>query len=142
MNRASFFSFPAVSYIGILGLLSVKEQSIFHLMFSFSVFSRTPPDVFVAAAVYLRRFLKYATVSADNWAAVTFTAVRLAEKVLNDHSLSNKNLAEAFPVYSASTIFALESEFLSLIDWDVEMTAAEYNAAAQEIFNLGSQLVA
>jgi hypothetical protein len=86
MERAPFFSFPPVSYIGPLGFLSVKEQSIFHLMFSFSVFARTPPDVFVAAAVYLRRFLKKATMSVENWAAVTFTAVRLAEKMLNDHS--------------------------------------------------------
>lgn len=107
---------------------STDEREIYNYTKNVLIRSKMEKEVAVICLVYLNRLasLSGLRLSAGNWKRALFTSMLLASKVWDDDSYENKNFAQAFTMYTAEEINAMEGSYLALIDFNLKVSGSEY----------------
>ena len=85
-------------------------------------------ECIVIALIYLEKVMLTGKIEIRdlNWRPLVFTATLLASKFWEDISWYNVNFAENLQMLSLRSINRLESEFLSLCDYNIYVSAEAY----------------
>jgi len=107
---------------------STDEREIYNYTKNVLIRSKMEKEVAVICLVYLNRLASKSglRLSAGNWKRALFTSMLLASKVWDDDSYENKNFAQAFTMYTAEEINAMEGSYLALTDFDLKVSGSEY----------------
>mmetsp|Transcript_11200 Transcript_11200/g.22040 ORF Transcript_11200/g.22040 Transcript_11200/m.22040 type:complete len:548 (+) Transcript_11200:52-1695(+) len=87
-------------------------------------------EIVVVCLVYLSRFFQKTGIClrADNWKRLAFIALTTGSKVWDDESFENQHFAQAFSLFRADEINAMESVFLTLLDYQLKVTSSEFTS--------------
>lgn len=85
-------------------------------------------EVIMASLVYLERLLLLNdyVLTVRNWRRLVLTSLIVASKIWDDESFENHNFSKVFSLYDTEQINEMERMLLERIDYDVEVTRAEY----------------
>lgn len=92
--------------------------------------SQMEREIIVVCLVYLSRFLEKTgmQLKPSNWKRLAFIALTTSSKVWDDESFENQHFAQAFSLFSASEINAMESIFLTLLDYQLKVSSSEFTS--------------
>ena len=96
---------------------------------------RLATECIVISLIYLEKLMLTSKVEIRlcNWRPMLFTAILLASKFWDDISFWNVDFVEALEVYALKQVNRLESEFLSLCDYKLFVSADSYLLYRNEI---------
>ena len=85
-------------------------------------------ECIVIALIYLELIMLKGKIEIrdSNWKPLVFTATLLASKFWEDIIWYNVDFVDTLKIYSLKSINRLESEFLSLCDYNIYVSAAKY----------------
>jgi hypothetical protein len=107
------------------------ESSIYNFAKNAIIRSHMEKEVSVICLAYLDKLIQKAgvTMHGKNWKRILLTALILSSKVWDDESFENKHFASVFTQFHLREINAMESAFLTLIDFEVNIKQSEYAKA-------------
>lgn len=85
-------------------------------------------EIAIVCLVYLEKVMIGASslITPRNWRRLVLTSLIVASKVWDDESFENHNFAKVFNLYTTEDVNEMERMFLERIDYDLEITTAEY----------------
>lgn len=97
-------------------------------------------ECIVISLIYLETIMKTARIEVRslNWKPLVFTAILLASKFWEDISFWNIDYVERLDLYPLKSINRMESEFLSLCNYNIYVSAelyADYQNTIKQISN-------
>eukprot|EP00352_Strombidinopsis_acuminata_P008866 CAMPEP_0176373504 /NCGR_PEP_ID=MMETSP0126-20121128/26082_1 /TAXON_ID=141414 ORGANISM="Strombidinopsis acuminatum, Strain SPMC142" /NCGR_SAMPLE_ID=MMETSP0126 /ASSEMBLY_ACC=CAM_ASM_000229 /LENGTH=173 /DNA_ID=CAMNT_0017733663 /DNA_START=1082 /DNA_END=1603 /DNA_ORIENTATION=+ len=97
-------------------------------------------ECIVISLIYLEKMMMTGKIEIRNinWRPLLFTALLLASKFWEDVNLWNIDYAEEIDLYPLKSINRMESEFLSLCDYNIYVSAdlySRYQAKVRELSN-------
>lgn len=97
-------------------------------------------ECIVISLIYLETIMKQARIEIRNinWKPLVFTAILLASKFWEDISFWNIDYVDRLDLYPLKSINRMESEFLSLCNYNIYVPAelySEYQAVIKEVSN-------
>lgn len=110
---------------------SSEETDIYNFTKNALIRAKMEKEVPVVVLVYLDRWEGKTGLKMTNWTwkRLLFTCMLLASKIWDDDSYENKHFAQAFSIYSLEEINSMESAFLTLLDFELNVKSGEYARA-------------
>ncbi len=110
---------------------SSEETDIYNFTKNALIRAKMEKEVPVVVLVYLNRWEDKTGLKMTNWTwkRLLFTCMMLASKIWDDDSYENKHFAQAFSIYSIEEINAMESAFLTMLDFELNVKSGEYARA-------------
>lgn len=110
---------------------SSSEVDIYNFTKNVLIRAKMEKEIPVVVLVYLDRWEGKTGLKMTNltWKRVLFTLMMLASKIWDDDSYENKHFAQAFSIYSLEEINAMESAFLTMLDFELNVRGGEYARA-------------
>ncbi|GAM20073.1 hypothetical protein SAMD00019534_032480 [Acytostelium subglobosum LB1] len=89
---------------------------------------RLDPECGIMCLAYVERIITFSgvTINTTNWRRIVLSALILASKVWEDQSVWNVDFLPVFDNLTAADLNNLERQFLSLIQYNVSLTASIY----------------
>ena len=107
------------------------EPGIYNYVKNLVVRGQLEYEVPIVSLVYLERLVDKSGIrlSNSNWKRIIFIVFVEASKVWDDESFENNSFALAFSNHTIQEINRLEAAFLTLIDYQLKVSSAEYAQA-------------
>jgi hypothetical protein len=85
-------------------------------------------EVAIICLCYIERLIQRTGLRINelNWKRLLFTCLILASKIWDDDSYENVHFARSFTMFSMREIAEMESTYLSLVDFSLKVSSAEY----------------
>merc|ERR1712150_37486 len=103
---------------------------IYGYLRAFFTLFQLEPECCVYAYIYIKRLLSKAngklTLKRDNWQTVVVGACILASKVVDDHTMKNRDFSTGLAGFSLTYINRLELQLLQVLKWEVHVPISEY----------------
>ena len=105
-----------------------EEEEIYNNAKNIIIRSKMEKECSIICIIYIERLRELTGIrpTERNWKRILFIALVLASKIWDDESYENINFADVFSNISLREINALESTWLSLIDFKVGISKSEY----------------
>ena len=111
--------------------LSIEESEIYNFTKNVLIRSKMEKEIPIVCLVYLERLESRTGLRLTNftWKRLLFTSLVIASKIWDDDSYENKNFADSFTLFRIEEINAMESAFLNMLDFDLNVKGGEYAKA-------------
>ena len=129
-----YFNFEETSSADLLPSVS----DIFRFLRSIIDRMQLATECIVICLIYIEKLMHTSKVELRNcnWRPLLFTSVLLASKFWEDISFWNEDYVEGIDIYALKAINRLESEFLSLCDYNMYVSSAKYKVYQDQIIRL------
>jgi len=103
-------------------------------------------ECILVSLIYLEKFMTTSKIEIrfSNWKPLLFTSILLASKFWEDLCFWNADFSEELNFYPLKSINRMESEFISLCDYNIyvsaELYAQYYNNVRQQFKRVGNQI--
>jgi len=100
-------------------------------------------ECIVISLIYIEKLMATSKIEIRyvNWRPLLFTAILLASKFWEDVNFWNVDYADNLNLYPLKSINRMESEFISLCDYNIYVSAEKYIQYQTQIRQLNNQLV-
>ena len=103
-------------------------EKIYNYLKVFVQFIEFSPDCCIVALIYVQRFLSVtgSRLIQNNWRPIVFTALVIAQKVVEDKYRNNQCFTFIWMFFTTSQLNDLEQKFLELLQYNVNVSARLY----------------
>jgi hypothetical protein len=126
-----YFQFERVEYEE----KAVSSEDVQGFMRSIMEKMQLATECIVISLIYLETIMKQSRIEIRfiNWRPLVFTAILLASKFWEDISYWNIDFVERMDIYPLKSINRMESEFLSLCNYNIYVSAELYTQYQQMV---------